>query len=61
MDAKVLRAATTHDLRHTALKDLADRTGGDMRLVKEFAGHASIETSSIYTRTRLTDLLRAVR
>lgn len=61
MDAIALRRATTHDLRHTALKDLADRTGGDMRFVKAFAGHASIETSSIYTRSRLADLVRALK
>ena len=60
MDAKALRKATTHDLRHTALKNLADKVGGDMRLVKAFAGHASIETSSIYTRSNLSDLIQAI-
>ena len=53
--AHQLRQASTHWLRHTALRELADATN-DMRLVQMLAGHANIATSSIYTQRESKEL-----
>lgn len=49
---------TTHQLRHTCLAELNDRTG-DLRATSEYARHQRIATTMIYTRTtrrRLVEL-----
>jgi len=60
VEATKALTATTHDLRHTALKRLADETGGDLRLVQKMAGHRSIGTSAMYARSGLTELEEAL-
>ena len=48
-----------HRLRHTAIATVNDATG-DLRLAQEFARHADITTTQIYTRVRRDRLLRAI-
>ena len=53
---------TTHRLRHTCLATALDATG-DLRAVRDFARHASVETTQGYTRTteqRLRAVLGAI-
>jgi integrase/recombinase XerC len=38
-----------HTLRHTAATTLLEATNGDVRLVQEVLGHATLETLKIYT------------
>jgi site-specific recombinase XerD len=59
-EAVALQSATTHTYRHTALKALADATGGDMRKVMKLAGHSSLATAGKYTRSSLADLADAL-
>lgn len=49
---------TTHGLRHTAATRLLE-TGSNLREVQEFLGHASPQTTAIYTRVRKADLAKA--
>jgi site-specific recombinase XerD len=51
--------ASTHWLRHTALKDLADNTD-DLRYVQQVAGHADIKTTMIYTNAKTHELYDAI-
>lgn len=55
-EAAALESATTHTLRHTALKSVADRSKGDMRKVMKLAGHTSLATSGRYTESSLAEL-----
>lgn len=55
----VLKNVASHDLRATGLTDLYDRTK-DMRLVAEFAGHSSLDTTRIYVQANRDRLRRAV-
>jgi integrase len=48
-----------HQLRHLAITEVNDRTG-DLRAAQEFAGHANIATTKVYTRVRARRLKRAV-
>lgn len=50
---------STHELRHTALAEMNDRTG-DLRTTQTFARHASPETTAGYTRTTAARLREAV-
>jgi integrase len=53
---------TPHRLRHTALATANDRTG-DLRAVQDFARHAKVDTTSMYTRStarRLVEVMRAI-
>ena len=52
-------AVTPHVLRHTFAKRLVD-AGVGLEKVAELLGHASIETTRIYTMPGEQDLLRAV-
>lgn len=49
----------THVLRHTAIATLNDATA-DLRAAQIFAGHASSETTEIYTRVSTRRLVAAV-
>lgn len=61
---------TPHGARHTAATTLLEATSGDVRLVQEVLGHASLETLRVYTEItdqrkraayrRLGDYLREV-
>ena len=51
-----------HVLRHISLSTANDRTG-DLRTVQQFAGHAKVETTQIYTRVgnrRLTAVVASL-
>lgn len=48
-----------HVLRHTAITTANDRSG-DLRAVSEFARHARLETTRLYTRTTDVQLRRVV-
>jgi integrase/recombinase XerD len=41
-----------HSLRHTAITELLDATGGDLRKAQDFAGHADPRTTRRYDRGR---------
>lgn len=43
-----------HQLRHSALTAAAEESGGDLRLVQEMAGHATLNQTSGYTKVRAT-------
>lgn len=51
--------SSTHWLRHTNLRDVADQTG-DMRMVQAMGRHANINTSAIYSTKDLDDLAAAL-
>lgn len=44
--------ARPHGLRHAAITDALDRTGGDLRAVQKFSGHANVQTLLIYDDAR---------
>ena len=46
---------TTHVFRHLRLTDLA-RAGWDIKRIKDFAGHASLESTQIYIHLSVRDL-----
>jgi integrase/recombinase XerC len=50
---------TSHVLRHTFGTELA-RSGVDLVTVAELMGHASLETTRLYTRPSAADMQRAV-
>jgi integrase len=41
-----------HSLRHTAITELLDASGGDLRQAQDFAGHADPRTTRRYDRAR---------
>jgi hypothetical protein len=41
-----------HSLRHTAITEILDATGGDLRRAQDFAGHADPRTTRRYDRAR---------
>jgi integrase/recombinase XerD len=41
-----------HSLRHTAITEILDATGGDLRRAQDFAGHADPRTTRRYDRRR---------
>ncbi len=49
------RAVSTHTFRHSCATHML-RAGGPIRHLQEMLGHASIETTQIYTRVTITDL-----
>jgi len=57
--AALENSASTHWLRHTILREVADRTG-DMRIVQAMGRHANINTSAIYSTKDLADLASAL-
>jgi site-specific recombinase XerD len=56
--AGILADFPLYALRHTALTRAYRRTG-DLRLVQQLAGHASITTTQIYTHISQDDLRRS--
>jgi integrase/recombinase XerC len=44
--------AWPHGLRHTAITEALEQTGGNVRLVQRFSGHSKIETVMIYDDAR---------
>ncbi len=54
------RALRFHDLRHTFLTRLA-RAGNSPQNIQRVAGHASISTTELYTRSSSTDAALAIR
>lgn len=54
-----IEALRPHQLRHTALATMNDRTG-DLRATAEFARHRRVETTMIYTRTSEDGLRRVM-
>lgn len=52
------KAISTHTLRHSCATHMA-RAGAPIRHLQELLGHASIETTQIYTHLTITDLKAA--
>jgi site-specific recombinase XerD len=57
-DAGIVQRVATHTLRHCYATHLLER-GVDIQLIKEFLGHRSIETTSIYTHLTTASIERA--
>lgn len=49
-----------HSLRHTAATDVMRATGGNVVLVQQMLGHASLQTTQMYLRTYPEDLRKAM-
>lgn len=58
-EAAGIRRITTHQLRHTAITEVRDRTK-DLRVAQEFARHSNPRTTQIYTRVTGRQLTKAV-
>lgn len=48
-----------HALRHTAVTDVLDASGGKVQVAQQFAGHASLDSTMIYMQARGIDEIRA--
>lgn len=60
LDEKRFEKASTHWMRHTFVRQaLVD--GVPIEVASELAGHASIDTTSIYSTQELARKIRAVR
>ena len=53
--AKLSSKISTHSLRHAAATHML-QNGAPIRHLQEFLGHASVETTQVYTRVTITDL-----
>lgn len=49
-----------HSLRHTAATDVLRASGGNVVLVQQMLGHASLQTTQVYLRTYPEDLRKAM-
>lgn len=56
--AKIQKHITPHSLRHTCATHLL-KNKASLRHIQELLGHASIETTQVYTQLDLTDLKKA--
>lgn len=54
-DAGLSRPLRPHGLRHQAITEALDKTGGDIRRVQQFSGHANPKTLMIYDDARRDD------
>jgi integrase/recombinase XerD len=59
VEAGIARRVTPHTLRHTFATHLL-RAGADIRAVQELLGHASLDSTAIYTHLDVEDLRRVV-
>lgn len=53
--AKLMRGITTHSLRHAAATHML-QNGAPIRYLQEFLGHASLETTQVYTKITIPEL-----
>ena len=53
--AKLSSKITTHSLRHAAATHML-KNGAPIRYLQEFLGHASVETTQVYTRITIPEL-----
>jgi integrase/recombinase XerD len=53
--ARLSSKITPHTLRHAAATHML-KNGAPIRYLQEFLGHASVETTQVYTRITITDL-----
>lgn len=53
------RPIASHDLRATVATAMYDKTK-DVRMVQEFLGHASVETTQIYTKVNMDNMRKAM-
>lgn len=53
--ANIDRAVSTHTFRHSCATHML-RAGAPIRHLQEMLGHASVETTQVYTRLTITDL-----
>lgn len=58
--SKALGSATAHQLRHLFATRTMRSSGGNLRVVQELMGHASLATTQIYTQVNDDELRRAV-
>jgi len=56
--ARLSPKITSHSLRHAAATHMM-KNGASLRHLQEFLGHASVETTQVYTRITITDLKEA--
>jgi site-specific recombinase XerD len=54
-DAIVVKRASTHWLRHTAIKKIT-KDSGDLLLAQQLGRHSNINTTAIYGKSTLKDL-----
>jgi integrase/recombinase XerD len=53
--ARINKAVTTHSLRHSCATHML-KNGAPIRHIQEMLGHASLESTQIYTRVTINDL-----
>jgi integrase/recombinase XerC len=53
--AGLSRRVSPHQLRHVAITELLDRTGGDVRRVAKFSRHRDLRTLTVYDDARRDD------
>lgn len=58
--SRALGGATAHQLRHLFATNTMRSSGGNLRIVQELMGHASLATTQIYTEVSDDELRRAV-
>ena len=54
-EAEIQREGSCHLLRHTCATHMLEN-GCDIRLIQQFLGHTSLDTTSIYTQVAITHL-----
>lgn len=53
--AQLVKPVATHTLRHSCATHML-RNGAPVRQLQEMLGHASLETTQLYTRVTINDL-----